>query len=197
MGRLIVIGERLVYRLLDGRAEPPPPPPEAIFDRGLALTGAGALGILAGLTVAVVGASGTGSLTCELLARAGCRHILLIDDDVTKIINLNRILYATQEDVDKGTPKVEVIRRGIEGLGLDCRVELVRGNVLDRDVLARLREADILVGCVDKAFPVSPAVYRHRIGDRRGRKRHRFARRANELHRAWPLLFAMRRGRHR
>src|SRR5262249_11921446 len=143
----------LTYRPLDGRPEPPPPPPEAIFDRGLALTGAGALGILAGLKVAVVGASGTGSLTCELLARGGCRHGMPVDDDVTKGINLNRILHATQADVGRKTPKVEVIRRGIEGLGLGCRIEPVRGNILDREVLARLREADVLIGCVDKAHP--------------------------------------------
>src|SRR5579875_1021186 len=153
LARLIVVGETLSYWLLDGRPASPAPTPAALFDRGLALTGAGALAVLAGLTVAVIGASGTGSLICELLARAGCRHIVLIDDDVIKIINLNRILYATQEDVDKGTPKVEVIRRGIEGLGLDCRVEAVKGNVLDRAVLARLREADFLIGCVDKGFP--------------------------------------------
>jgi hypothetical protein len=153
LGRMVVVGETLSYRPFSGRAAPPPPAPAALFDRGLALTGAGALGILSWLTVAVVGASGTGSLACELLARAGCRFILLIDDDVTKDVNLNRILYATQEDVDRRTPKVEVIRRGIEGLGLGCRVEPVVGNVLDREVLARLREADVLFGCVDKAFP--------------------------------------------
>jgi molybdopterin-synthase adenylyltransferase len=153
LGRMIVVGETLAYRPLDGRAEPLPPAPAAIFDRGLALTGAGALGMLAGLTVAVVGASGTGSLICELLSRAGCRYILLIDDDVTKVINLNRILYTTREDVNRRTPKVEVVRRGIESLGLGCRVEPVVGNVLDRDVLARLREADVVFGCVDKAFP--------------------------------------------
>jgi molybdopterin-synthase adenylyltransferase len=153
LGRLIVVGETLSYRLLDGRPERPGASPSHVFDRGLALTGTGALGILAGLTVAVIGASGTGSLICELLARAGCRHILLIDDDVIKIINLNRILYATQLDVDQKTPKVEVIHRGIENLGLGCRVEAVFGNILERDTLARLRGADIVIGCLDKAFP--------------------------------------------
>lgn len=150
---MIVVGERLAYLRLDGRREPPPPPPSAVFDRGLPLTGAGALSVLSRLRVAVIGASGTGSLFCELLARAGCRDLLVIDDDIIKIINLNRILYATRQDVDRKTPKVEVIRRGIEGLGLGCRVDPVRGNILDRDVLARLREADMVIGCVDKAFP--------------------------------------------
>ncbi len=150
---MVVVGERLSYLRLDGRCEPAPPPPSAVFDRGLALTGAGTLSILSRLRVAVIGASGTGSIFCELLARAGCRNVLLIDDDIIKLINLNRILYATRDDVDRKTPKVEVIRRGIESLGLGCRVEPVRGNILDRNVLARLREADILIGCVDKAFP--------------------------------------------
>lgn len=148
-----MVGEVISYRRLDGRPGLAPPSPSAVFDRGLSLTGAGALSILSGLTVAVIGASGTGSLMCELLARAGCKHILLIDDDVIKIIDLNRILYATQEDVDRKTPKVEVLRRGIEALGLGCRVEPLIGNILDRDVIARLREADILIGCVDKAYP--------------------------------------------
>src|SRR5207249_1884817 len=78
---------------------------------------------------------------------------LLVDDDSTKIVNLNRVLYATREDVVRHTPKVEVIRRGIEGMGLGCRVEPLAGNVLDREILSRLRDADILVGCVDKSFP--------------------------------------------
>jgi hypothetical protein len=151
--KLVVVGEQLLYRPLDGRPMPPPPPPEAIFDRALAITGAGALGVLSGLKVAVAGASGTGSIMCELLVRAGCKDIMPVDDDVTKEVNLNRIFYTTQEDVKRQTPKVEVIRRGIESLGLGCRVEPVVGNVLDRGVLARLREADVIVGCLDKAFP--------------------------------------------
>ncbi|HEV3436557.1 MAG TPA: ThiF family adenylyltransferase [Gemmata sp.] len=153
LNRMIVVGESLSFRRLDGQPEPPPTSPSAIFDRGLALTGAGALGILSRLKIAVIGASGTGSLICELLARAGCRDILLIDNDIVKIINLNRILYATQDDADRGAAKVDVLRRGIEGLGLGCRVEPFRGSVLDRDVLARLCDADIVVGCMDKAFP--------------------------------------------
>lgn len=153
MGHLIVVGDRLLRLPLNGQKVPPAPPPAAVFDRGLALTSAGALALLAGLKVAVVGASGTGSLMCELLARAGCRSILLIDDDVAKVINLNRIFYTTQQDVDRQTPKVEILRRGIEGLGLGCRIEGIVGNILDRETLSRLREADVVIGCVDRGFP--------------------------------------------
>lgn len=153
MSHLIVVGEQLLRLPLNGRQAPPAPPPAALFDRGLALTSAGALALLAQLKVAVIGASGTGSLMCELLARAGCKFILLIDDDVAKLINLNRILHTTQQDVDRQTPKVDILRRGIEGAGLGCHIEPMVGNILDRDTLARLREADILIGCMDRGFP--------------------------------------------
>jgi NAD(P)-dependent dehydrogenase (short-subunit alcohol dehydrogenase family) len=109
--------------------------------------------MLAGMTIAVVGASGTGSLVCELLARAGCRRIILIDHDIVRVINLNRVLYARPEDALRGVPKVEVLRRGIEALGLGCRIEPVQGSILDADVLRRVLDSDLVFGCVDRALP--------------------------------------------
>jgi hypothetical protein len=153
LGELIVVGDELSYYPLTGRPQPPPPPSAAVFDRALALTASGALSRLSRMVVAVVGASGTGSLLCELLARAGCQHIIPIDDDVVLDVNLNRILYATAEDAARRTPKVEVLRRAIDGLGLGCLVEAIQDNVLADEVLARLRDADLIFGCVDKAYP--------------------------------------------
>jgi NAD(P)-dependent dehydrogenase (short-subunit alcohol dehydrogenase family) len=150
---LILVGDHLSYLGLDGRPPAPPPKTSAIFDRGQALTGAGALSRLSRMTVVVVGASGTGSLFCELLARAGCKRIIVIDHDVVKDINLNRILYATAEDVRRGTPKVEVLRRGIEGLGLGCKVEPMQGSIVDRDVLRRVLDGDLVIGCIDRDLP--------------------------------------------
>lgn len=153
VAEIIAVGDELSYYPATGRPQPPPPPPAAVFDRALALTTAGALHRLSRMVVAVVGASGTGSLLCELLVRAGCRHILLIDDDVVLEINLNRILHATSEDAERRTPKVEVLRRAIEGLGFGCRVEAIQGNILADEALMRLRDADLVFGCVDKAYP--------------------------------------------
>ncbi len=150
---LTIVGDRLMQLPLNGAPPSAPPSPSAIFDRAMALTGSGALSMMSQLTVAVIGASGTGSLVCELLARAGCRRILLIDGDIVRRVNLNRILYATELDVRRGVPKVEVLKRGIEGLGLGCRVEALRASILDGNVLARLRDADVVFGCVDRALP--------------------------------------------
>jgi NAD(P)-dependent dehydrogenase (short-subunit alcohol dehydrogenase family) len=150
---LIVVGDHLSHLALDGRPPAAPPKPAAVFDRGEAITGAGALSRLSRMTVVVVGASGTGSLFCELLARAGCRRIIVIDHDIVKDINLNRILYATAEDARFGTAKVEVLRRGIEALGLGCKIIPIRGTILDCAMLRHVLEGDLVVGCVDRDLP--------------------------------------------
>ena len=150
---LIAVGDWLRYLPLDGMPPRPAPGPSEIFDRALAVTGSGALALLAGMTIAVVGASGTGSLVCELLARAGCRRIIIIDHDIVKLANLNRILYATAEDARLMRSKVAVLKRGIEGLGLGCEVIPIEGSVLDDAVLRTLNDADLIFGCIDKDYP--------------------------------------------
>ena len=153
LAKLVAVGESLQEHDLGGMPSQPEPSPSELFSRGEALTGRGALARLARMTVAVIGASGTGSLVCELLARAGCRHIILVDFDVSKRVNLNRVLYMTAEDVAAARAKVDVVKRGIEALGLGCKVTPIRGSILEQDVLMQLRDADAIVGCLDKALP--------------------------------------------
>ena len=150
---IITVGERISVLGGLGAAPPPLPSPEALFDSALAVTGAGALAELRNMTAAVVGASGTGSLVSELLLRAGCKKMLIVDDDIAEDRNGNRILYLTAADIAKGTRKVNLLATGLRNLGFGTCVEPVFGNVLDRNILARLKEADIIFGCVDKAMP--------------------------------------------
>ena len=151
--RLIIVGDNIEFLPLTGTPPLPPPDPAATFDRALALTGSGALAKLGEMRIAVVGASGTGGLAAELLARTGCRKLMLFDDDIVRDVNLNRILYATTDDADRRRLKVDVLKRGIENLGLGCYVEAVPGNILDSHVIRQLREADFIFGCVDRAYP--------------------------------------------
>jgi hypothetical protein len=150
---LVIVGEGLEYRRLDGEPEPAPPTPGAAFDRALALTGAGALALLSKMTAAVVGGSGTGSLVAELLVRAGCGRLILLDDDLVRDVNLNRILHSTVEDEKQGTPKVVCLKRELDRIGLPCTVEAIDSNVLLSETLLDLRRADVIFGCVDLAWP--------------------------------------------
>nr|ART39092.1 H517 [uncultured bacterium] len=153
LDELILVGDHLDYLPLTGQPAPAPPPPAALFDRGLSLTGSGALARLSSSQIAVVGSSGTGSLMAELLIRAGCKNLLLIDDDFVQDVNLNRILYATIDDAVQGTPKVEVLKRGLDSLGFEANIQIICGSVLEDENLLALRGAAIVIGCVDRAYP--------------------------------------------
>ena len=109
--------------------------------------------MLGDLRVAIVGASGTGSIVCELLMRAGCRRLLLIDDKASRDVNLNRMIHLRKKDVMRRAWKVCVLQREMRRSGMGCDVEVVVGNVLDHRVLSELRDADVVFGCVDAAYP--------------------------------------------
>ena len=70
--------------------------------------------------VAVFGLGGVGSYVVEALARSGVGTLDIIDDDVIALSNLNRLLYATQENV--GQPKTEVVKARIKAICPDTVV---------------------------------------------------------------------------
>ena len=64
--------------------------------------------------VAVFGLGGVGSYVVEALARSGVGTLDIVDDDVIALSNLNRLLYATRENV--GQPKTEVVKARIASI---------------------------------------------------------------------------------
>lgn len=61
---------------------------------------------------------------------------------------------------------MEILKRGIEALGLGCEVIPIVGSILDDAVLQRLNEADFLFGCVDKDYPrllLCKYAYQHNV----------------------------------
>lgn len=153
MNSLTIVGETVAVRSLQGTFLDESPSPAATFDSALAVTGIGVLAWLSQATVAVVGASGTGSLMCEVLMRAGCKKILLFDDDRMETRNGNRVLHSTAEDIEQKRLKVEVIRRAIASSGFNCEIVPIDGSVLDAAILSKLLIADVIFGCVDAAYP--------------------------------------------
>ncbi len=149
---LFVVGKTLKIIPTDGHVQIPARP-EHIFDRAETLTGRGALAILSKMRIAVVGAGGTGSLMVELLRRAGCKNILLIDDDYVDETNLNRLLHASVHDVKGKRKKVGVAANANRLTGMNCNVEEIDGNIVNNSIQERLLEADILIGCIDKDTP--------------------------------------------
>lgn len=153
LNRLFVVGERLEIMSLSGVPFSAPASVE-LFDRALALTGSGALRCLAGMTVGVVGAGGTGSLMIELLARAGAGEIVGFDFDVAEYSNLNRVLHLREADVLHGRRKLERLREVITESGLPTRLSIASGgDVTYTEVARELTGCDLIIGCVDCDWP--------------------------------------------
>ena len=101
------------------------------------------------LSIAVVGASGTGSPVIEQLMRLGVGELVIVDDDHMEDRNVNRILNSTMQDVAEERPKVDVLADAIERVGLKTRVIKIDRNLWNPDVVRAVAQCDVLFGCMD------------------------------------------------
>lgn len=101
------------------------------------------------LSIAVIGCSGTGSPLIEQLARLGVGRLTLVDPDVVKEKNLNRILNSTRADALAGCAKVDVLADAVRRMELGTEVAPLQENLLNGQVLRTIAESDILFGCMD------------------------------------------------
>lgn len=115
---------------------------EQIFDEGT-------IERLGRLSIAVVGASGTGSPVVEQLTRLGVGEIVLVDDDQIEQRNVNRIINSTIQDAENEEYKVDVLARAIQDVGLDTRVVVCRENLWNSTAIREVAGCDVVFGCMD------------------------------------------------
>ena len=84
------------------------------FSRTRLLLGEAGMQKLQRARVAVFGLGGVGSYAVEALARSGVGTLDLIDNDRISLTNLNRLLYATHENI--GRLKTEVVSERIKAI---------------------------------------------------------------------------------
>lgn len=101
------------------------------------------------LSIAVIGASGTGSLVIEQLVRLGVGELVIVDDDHMEYRNVNRILNSKMRDAAKGRTKVDVQARAIKCFGLGTRVIRLNKNLWDPEVVRTVAQCDVVFGCMD------------------------------------------------
>lgn len=119
--------------------------------RNLQTFGKGTTALLNTLKAGVVGCSGTGSPTVEMLTRLGIGTLVLVDPDYIDTVNLNRIVGSTKEDAVLKRSKIEVLQNNISKIDIGTKVIGFEKNVVDIDVIKELADCDILFGCVDSA----------------------------------------------
>lgn len=111
--------------------------------------GSGTTGIMQNLKAGVIGVSGTGSPTTELLLRYHIGEIIPIDFDVIEGGNLNRMLMSRSRDADNGVLKVDRYAEWIDESGLPTKVTPINGHVPSEVTTEALSECDVIFGCVD------------------------------------------------
>lgn len=96
--------------------------------------------------IGVVGLGGGGSHIVQQLAHVGFKDYVLYDADDVDETNLNRLVGATIEDINK--PKIEIAKRMIAGLVSDAHVKAYKTRWQENHM--PLRGCDIIFGCVDR-----------------------------------------------
>ena len=111
--------------------------------------GDGTIERLRRLSIAVVGASGTGSPVIEQLQRLGVGELVIVDDDHMEERNVIRVLNSAMRDVGENRLKVDVQADAIERVGLGTRVIRIKRNLWDPEVVRAVAQCDVLFGCMD------------------------------------------------
>lgn len=102
---------------------------------------------------AVVGLGGLGANLLASLLSIGARRFILVDPDLLKEENVDRIPYATAKDARKGLRKVKLAERYVKSRVPAAEVVAVGGGVQSAEAISALKDADILLGAVDAYFP--------------------------------------------
>lgn len=145
-----VVGDSLSVTYMDRIALPPLANGEQI--RTVSAWGEDAQRNLVRLRVGVMGAGSVGGLVAEALVRTGFEDVMLIDFDFVEKHNLDRLLYATRNDI--GSVKVDVLAKHLiaNATADPFRVEPIAAAVYEEDAFRAALDCDVLFACVDRPW---------------------------------------------
>jgi molybdopterin-synthase adenylyltransferase len=145
-----VVGDRLTPTYMDGLA-PPPRVTDAQL-RTVSAWGEKAQSNLVRLRVGVVGAGSVGGFVAESLARMGFQDVSIIDFDLVEMRNLDRLLYATRNDV--GAVKADLLAEHLRDRATaeQFRADPINAAVYEDAGFRAALDCDILFACVDRPW---------------------------------------------
>jgi hypothetical protein len=145
-----VVGEQLLASFNDALA--PKPRFREHLKRTISAWGEVAQADLARLHVGVVGAGSVGALIAEALARTGISRVTLIDFDGVEIVNLDRLLHATEADI--GRSKVEVLAAALRrsATANAFTVTATEYSIGEEEGFRAALDCDVIFSCVDRPW---------------------------------------------
>lgn len=146
-----VVGRELRLSLYPSKEAPDPG--SARLRRTVDTWGEKKQAVLSSLRIGIVGLGSVGSVVAETLARIGATDLLLVDADRVEEHNLDRLLYATVEDV--GRFKVDFFEEKLKRSATATRfnVDARRSWVQERDAYKAVLDCDLLFAAVDRPLP--------------------------------------------
>jgi len=143
-----VVGQRLSMSYNDALLPAPTTRHEQI--RTVSAWGEESQRHLVRVKVGVVGVGSVGGMVAEALARTGVVDVVLIDFDIVKRHNLDRLLYASVDDI--GNLKVETLARRLRDIATarPFTVRPVEASVCDQEGIKAALDCDVLFSCVDR-----------------------------------------------
>ena len=105
--------------------------------------------LLSRLTIAVIGASGTGSIVGEQCVRLGVGAAILVDPKLLEHRNVSRVLNSTCDAAARRRAKVDLLADAYRRTGLETKVIPLTDSIDHEDVVRTLSAVDVLFGCTD------------------------------------------------
>ena len=150
-----VIGDKLAVSWND--ADRPPPQPSGSQLRTVSTWGERRQADLVRRRVLVVGAGSVGLDVFVRLAASGLCHLTVMDFDVVKAHNLDRLIGAARRDARLKRPKIHVARQeAMKAATADeCSIEISNRSICEPDGLRVALDHDLIFSCVDRPWPRS------------------------------------------
>ena len=135
----------------------PPPQPSGSQLRTVSTWGERRQADLVRRRVLVVGAGSVGLDVFLRLAASGLCHLTVMDFDVVKAYNLDRLIGAARRDARLKRPKIHVARREATeaATAVGCSIEISDRSICEPDGLRLALDHDLIFSCVDRPWPRS------------------------------------------
>jgi hypothetical protein len=145
-----VVGNRLKVTYLNELAPPPVATAEQV--RTVSAWGAEAQRDIARLRVGLIGSGSVGGLVGDAIVRSGFEDLMLMDFDFIEIHNLDRLSYATRDDVGQLKVDVQAAHLSARATADAFRVETIPCAVFEDEGFRAALDCDVLFSCVDRPW---------------------------------------------
>ena len=131
----------------------PPQPKREILKRTYDSWGKKNQDTLSRIRVGIIGLGSVGCIVAEAMARIGVGSVTLIDPDTVEPHNLDRLLYATLQDI--GTLKVELAETKMREDSTAAEIDIVStpASIHQAEAYKQALDCDVLFSCVDRPVP--------------------------------------------